>query len=306
MHSIIVAPVRSNKDIWILGDVFVTEAIAILMEMQNQKRDDLYLFSDYDPQPYYPSLLSKETFGMQIMNQLYTALEEHNKLPAVILIILGNKQVENMVMNPEQTRRIWVALFTEIQRTVRTRKEDLPKKCQTVGEPKLMISNMFPRFKDHNEKLDRSEETFKTKRRRFNGILPQVAKEFDVSVLPVTGILPDQAEFFSMSTGQLNGRGIKEFWTIISRAVKLQDVRAEEKQKDLIIQEYFDHQREQRKINQERFKSRRDRYSLPRAKSHSNLKRNDGIQGNKQKLAKRSSSVPGKDRFDNVKNSRNR
>lgn len=41
----IAVPVRANKDIWILGDVFVTEAIAILMEMQNQRRDELYIYS---------------------------------------------------------------------------------------------------------------------------------------------------------------------------------------------------------------------------------------------------------------------
>lgn len=275
----------------------MTEAIAILMELQNQKRDELYLFAEYDPQPYYPSLLSKDTFGKMIVNQLYTALEEHNKLPAVILVVLGNKQIDKMVMNPEQTRRVWTSLFTEIQRIIRTRKEDLPRKCKSIGEPKILITNLFPRFKDFNEKVDHSHESFKTKRRRLNGILPQVAKSFEYTVLPVDGILPDQSEFFSSSTGQLNGRGIKEFWTIVSKAVRLDDVRCEEQNKNRIIQEYFDQQREERKISLERNKVKKDRYSLN--KSQSNVTHRS--QGLRQIGAVRSSSVPARDRYDNRK-----
>lgn len=111
----------------------MTESVAVLMEMQNQKRDELYIFSEFDPQPYYPKLLNTDTFGKQITDQLFVALEEHNKLPSVILIVLGNKQIDNMVMNPEQTRRIWNALFTEIQRMIRTRKEDLPRKAKILN-----------------------------------------------------------------------------------------------------------------------------------------------------------------------------
>lgn len=283
-----------------MGDVFVTESIAILMEMQNQRRDELYLFSEYDPQPYYPSLLSKDTFGKQILNQLYTALEEHNKLPAVILVILGNKQIDNMVMNPEQTRRIWSALFTEIQRTIRTRKEDLPRKCKSVDQPKVLITNLFPRFKDHNDKFDKSHESFKTKRRRLNGILPQIANGFGYTILPMTGILPDQTDFFSSSTGQLNSKGITEFWNIVSKAVKLDDIRCEEKYKNLIIQEHFDFQREQRKIAQERSKIRKDRFSMNRTKSLASLK---GIaRDNKKDRNVRSNSVPPNEKFDKRKN----
>lgn len=299
-------PVRANKDIWILGDVFVTEAIAILMEMQNLKHDELYLFSGYDPQPYYPSLLSKETFGRQIVKQLFTALEEHNKLPSIILIVLGNKQIDNMVMNPEQTRRIWNALFTEIQRILRIRKEDLPKKAKSLNEPRILITNLFPRYREYNEKLDHSHETFKTKRRRLNGMLPQLASSYEYTVLPVTGILPDQTDFFSMSTGQLNGRGIQEFWSIVSKAVKLNDVRCEEKQKNHIIQEYFEQEREQRKINQERNKIRKDRCSLPRTNSHGNVTNRNPDRRSKILPAKRSSSVPTKDNSQNRSSSRNR
>lgn len=93
----------------------MTEATAVLREIQNQHRDELYIYSHYDPQIYYPRLLSKSTFAAQIRCELSTALEEHNKLPAVILIVLGNKYVDHKVLNPECTRKVWNALLTEIE-----------------------------------------------------------------------------------------------------------------------------------------------------------------------------------------------
>lgn len=275
-YCIIAVPVRANKDIWILGDTFLTEAIAVLREMQNQNRDQLYLYSQYDPQIYYSNLLSKDTFASQIRCQLSTALEEHNKLPVAILIVLGNKNIDHKVMNPECTRRVWKALFTEIDRIVRTRKEDLPDKAKRESEPKVLINNMFPRFREHNDQTDATHETFKTKRRRFNGVLPQVANNFDYKVLPINGILPDNAELFATSTGQLNGKGFKEFWSCISKELKIQDVREQELYKSKIINEYFDHQREQRRLAQEKQRAASDRRSLPRVLHPTQLDRGDG------------------------------
>lgn len=120
---IFAVPVRANKDIWVLGDTFLTEATAVLREMQNQNRDELYMYSHYDPQIYYPKLISNDTFASQIRCQLATALEEHNKLPAIILIVLGNEKVDYKVMNPEYTRKVWSALFNEIHRMKRRSSE---------------------------------------------------------------------------------------------------------------------------------------------------------------------------------------
>lgn len=258
-------PVRANKDIWILGDTFLTEAVAVLREIQNQNRDDLYLYSEYDPQIYYPKLMSTDSFATQIRCQLFTALEEHNKLPSVIILVIGNKNVDQKALNPEGTRKVWKALFTEIQRAIRVRKEDLPKKAQNKFEPRVFTTNMFPRAKDHNERCDLTGEAFKTKRRRLNGILPQVANDYGFNILQINGILPDNTELFTVGTGNLNGKGLKEYWYSVSRELKIADVKAEELRKSAIIQEYFDQKVEQRRVEQERMKANKERHSLPRS-----------------------------------------
>lgn len=280
-------PVRANKDIWLFGDIFLTEAVAVLREIQNRNRDGLYLYSAYDPQPYYPKMQDQTTFVSQIHCQLFTALEEHNKLPAVILIVLGNKRIDDKVFNPENTRRVWRALFTEIQRAIRVRKEDLPRKAQNDQEPRVLLSNVFPRYKDHQEKTDQTDESFKTKRRRLNGMLPQIAHEFDFGVLPVSGILLDNSELYTVATGQLNGRGLKQFWVNLSKEFKLEDIRWEEKHKNRIIQEYFDKQRETRRENLERRKVAKERFSM----SSYEFDRGDGRKEFKNEG--RARSVPG-------------
>lgn len=261
----------------------------MLREFQNQHRDALYLYSEYDPQIYYPKLLSKDTFASQVRCQLYTALEEHNKLPAAIIVIVGNKDIDLKVYNPEYTRKVWSALFTEMQRAIRTRKEDLPSKAKFPDEPQVFIANIFPRGSVFSDKCDLTHETFKTKRRRLNGILPQVASSFEFKVLAINGILPENSELFVMNTGQLNGKGIKEFWNSLSKELKVQDFKAKERNKSKIIQQHFDEQREQRRLLFEKKKAEKDRYSLPRGHQ---FDRGDGNFTQSQRKD-RARSVPG-------------
>lgn len=269
-------PVRANKDIRILGDTFLTEATAVLREMQNQNKDDLYLYVHFDPKIYYPQLLSKDTFASQVRCQLATALEEHNKLPAVIILVFGNKNVDYKVLNPELTQKVWSFLFTEIQRMIRTRKEDLPSKAKSDSEPVVFICNMFPRSKEHNKKRDLTHESLKTKRRHFNGLLPQVAKNYDFRVLAINGILPENSDFFVTSTGALNGKGMREFWNCVSRELRIHQVKQEEENKNKIIQEYFELQRQQRREQQIRRQGQNTRMSLPKSIYPTQMDRGDG------------------------------
>lgn len=270
--------------------------MAVLREMQNQNRDELYLYSEYDPQIYYPKLLNENTFANQIRCELYTALEEHNKLPSHIIIVIGNKNVDHKVLNPESTRKVWSALFTEIQRAIKTRKEDLPRKAQQCNEPKVSITNLFPRFKEHNDKTDLTKETYKTKRRRFNGIIPQIANNFEYKVIPINAILPDNGDLFVVNTGQLNGKGLKEFWANLSKELKVLDVRYVEQEKNKIINEYFDQQREQRRLENEKRRATKGRLSLPRPfHSGEQLDRGDGVSRHVNRRD-RARSVPSRNR----------
>lgn len=250
-----------------MGDVFFTDAVAVLMQIQRDRNDELYLFSNFDVHVYYPNKLCDDTFGKQIRSCLCKALEEHNELPTVILVITGNNKVDQMVSTPMQTKRIWQALLLELDRIIKARKDQLPRKAVVDNQPRIYFTNMFPRHKDHCDKLDKGEDTFKTKRRRLNSLLPAIGQKYDVGIIPVVGLLPDDHDQYSSQTGELTGKGLKEFWYIISKELKYQEVKFQEKLKSEIIKQYFDEQREQRRIQGEQNKGieRFNRNSLPRS-----------------------------------------
>lgn len=256
--------IAPNKNIWLLGDVFLTDAVAILSQMQMKNKDELYLYQAYGVQSYYPKKLCSDSFGKQIRSQLYSALEEHNRLPAVIIVVLGNSKLDDMVSTPFQTKRIWKALCTEIDRTIKARKNDLPKKAFLNEEPRLFFTEIYPTHKDLCERTGKGFDSYKAKRRRLNNILPQVAANYEFGVLPINGILPEVDDYFVKSTGQLSGKGIELFWKAVAKQLRLADEKLKEKIKNKIIQNYFEEQEDQARIEREKRKIVQDRYSLPR------------------------------------------
>lgn len=241
----IVVPVRANKSVWLLGDTFLTDALPVLMQIQSARKDEIYLFSNYDMKAFYPPKLDKFNFARQIRMQLANALEEHNRLPEVIILIIGNMQVERKIFNPVQTRRVWGALFKEIDRMIKTRKDDLPKKCFFEDKPKVYCTSMFPKYKGRNDVPDADGETFKSKRHRFNNLLPQIGRPFGIDMLMITGILPDEPDYFELSTGKLSGKGMSHYWQNLSKELKFEDQKCLEAEKSRVIKEYFEKRKEQ-------------------------------------------------------------
>lgn len=242
----------ANKNIWLLGDVYLTDAAAVLSQMQMLNKDELYIYQAYDVQSYFPKKQCSDSFGKQLRTVLYKALEDHNRLPAVMIFVVGNNRIDSMVTTPYHTKRIWNALCNEIDRTIKARKNVLPRKCFLNEEPRVFFTNIFPRYKDHCDAVDGGFDSFKTKRRRLNNILPQILGKFGFDVLPVNGILTDQEDYFISSTKLLSGKGMEMFWTSISKELRLADERLKENIKNKVIQSYHEDQDELARIRREK------------------------------------------------------
>lgn len=266
--------IPANKTIWFLGDIFLTEAIAILTQLQNQNKDELYMYQAYDVKAFFPTKLCSDSFGKQIRSQLYEAFSQCNKLPAVIILVTGNAKIDDMVTSPYHTKRIWNALFTEIDRALKARKNDLPRKCYLNEEPRVFVTNVFPRFRSHCEKVDEGLDSFRTKRRRLNNVLPQVSAKFDFDIIPINGIPTDKDEYFILSTGQLSSMGIQLFWSAVDKELKLADEKCKEKVKNKIIQAYLDDSEQMQKVHDMRQQMAASRFSTPRTFSRQNRYKN--------------------------------
>lgn len=231
--------------------------------MQGLEKDQLYIYQAYDVQPYFPKKQCTDTFGKQVRCTLYQALSEHNRLPGVLLIVVGNHRIDDMVTTPYHTKRVWNTLFTEIDRAIKARKNDLPRKAYLNEEPRVFVVNIAPRFKEHCENVDSGFDSFKTKRRRLNNLLPQLAAKFEFEVLAINGILPDNPEFFEMSTGKLSGKGMREYWVSVCRELKVADERVKEKIRNNIIKSYLEDQKHEERIQSEKdeFRVERNRFT---------------------------------------------
>lgn len=234
-----------------------------MTQYQNQNKDELYLYQAYDVKAFFPSKLCSDSFGKQIRSQLYEALNQYNKLPAVIIIVTGNSRIDDMVTSPYHTKRIWNALFTEIDRALKARKNDLPRKCYLNEEPRVFVTNVFPRLRIHCESLDEGTESFRTKRRRLNNVLPQVASKFDFEIIPINGIPTDKDEYYVNSTGQLSSKGIQLFWLAVDKELKLADEKCKEKFKNKIIQAYLDDKDHDHRVREVRQDLAAQRFSTP-------------------------------------------
>lgn len=260
--NVITGKIVANKNVWIIGDVFLTDVVAVLTQMQGLEKDQLYVYQAYDVQVFYAKKQCTDTFGKQIRTTLYQALSQNNRLPAVLLVVTGNTKIDNMVTTPYHTKRVWNTLLTEIDRAIKARKNDLPRKAFLNDEPRVFFTNVYPRYKDHCERVDEGFDSFKTKRRRINNILPQVAAKFSFEVLSINGILPDNADFFELSTGKLSGKGMREYWVSVSKELKLADETVKDRIRNDIIKSYLDDRKHKERVQEQRNDLRAERNSF--------------------------------------------
>lgn len=258
--------IHANKTIWLIGDVYLTEALAVLTQHQNMNRDELYIYQAYDVKAFFPKRQCADTFGKIIRSMLYEALKQYNNLPAIIIVITGNQKIDDMVSTPFHTKRIWKAVCNKIDRAVKARKNDLPRKAFLNEEPRVFFTNVFPRSKNNCERVDEGFDTFKTKRRRLNNLLPQVAQAYGFNVLNISGIMPDDHENFVESTGILTGKGMLSFWKSVSQELRLADEKLKQRVRNNIINAYLEEERELQKINME--KQKLDSNSFPSQKTY--------------------------------------
>lgn len=207
---------------------------------------------------------------------LHDALQQNNRLPAVLLVITSNTSIDDKVSTPFHTKRIWNALCLEIDRALKARKNDLPRKAFLNEEPRVYFSNIYLRYKDHCEDTGETAESFKTKRRRLNNILPQVLSKFSFDIININGIIPEKEEYFIASTGLLSGKGLEAFWTTVSKELRLHDEKVKEKFKDKIINSFFAERDEYDRIQREKDYFRNRRFSTPKTFPKRDLDQGDG------------------------------
>lgn len=210
--------VPANKEIWILGDSFLTLAgqhLEFWKELARRNPNEaLYIIQWYDVKLFAPQGTTLNAVEL-ILSTFVQALNTRPKLPSIIVTCLGDTKFwcDNDALKFTMDT-ILIGLLKELKRIIQTRQRDLPQKA--VGpDPELFFTKL-------HWKPEGAIDTvllYPKKRRTFNRLLdtimkPRGAKTVNLNEL-TTKVDPD----FFLGHGALSEQGFRQVWKSLSEAI---------------------------------------------------------------------------------------
>ena len=200
--------------IWVIGDSFVAQSYGKILH-SNSSTDKFYIREQFEAFAFFNINHFDNNFLSRTRNVLVKALNDHNRLPKVILMVLD---VDLLKAINHTKNKFGVSLeggillewlVAEIHKSVKIRKDQLPEKCKRPGEPHVIwmglpLASVF---------------TDNEKREKFNNSLQKLIPPYeDMSVLqPRKGWDSNNTAIFQ--NNQFTMMGLMKYWRAIDSAV---------------------------------------------------------------------------------------
>ena len=153
-------------DIWLIGDRFINKSIDVLedyMGLFNAKTKhtqfDSYIATNYDVLAYTndDDSVVRSVLG-RLRNALAIALNENDKLPKYILIVLDTDLMKCIKFSKPGLSELYGStlkwLFNEFHAAIVTRKNQLPAKAKKYMYPQMFVVNV-PQHKNFSDNQNR-------------------------------------------------------------------------------------------------------------------------------------------------------
>lgn len=223
------------RSLWLLGDAeFLGEASSCLEDLQCQNTDSqstneegelqdipanpkmenrLYLFANYEIFSYVQdsSLGEKPNFLRDIMGGLIAALNEHTKLPSIIIILGSLEQAVQAARLQDQAMETLKKFFKELAKVIHMHKRKFPPKAVTGGEPRIYV--VKPHIMFQNMVLETEV------RDDYSALLDQVLPPCGIGRISICGIKVDDQNAFD-EYGHLTADGYEKYWQYLSDTVE--------------------------------------------------------------------------------------
>lgn len=176
----------------------------------------LYLYKTYNVKWFRVDSL-KHNFAYQLQQGLAQAMNKNFRLPAIILILFSDAQVDtalNVIKDRQEANR-WVSTFIkEIAMETYYRKGVILTKAVKENAPRIYMvkTPSKPRNMYHDIDL----------RRRFNDILNDVSSRTTVGTISIKKINPEDNSIFSRD-GTLNHKGMAMYWIGLDNIIEIID-----------------------------------------------------------------------------------
>ena len=224
-------PVLAASDLWFIGDAFLNEIYHTLSYLKteanaarNTKRQMPYMYDYYNIKCFTPNPSSVlKNVMARIVNCFIKALNDHNKLPRLVIIIPDVdilKQINHFGFGVKLLLHEAIDwILNQMQRAVEAKIDILRNKrpgAVVVNEPKFIWVKAINRLNGYSKVL--------ALRRKFNETLEgHLAGKMNHYILDVNDKLADCN--FCDQNNKLNGFGRERFWMKVDRGIELFDKR---------------------------------------------------------------------------------
>lgn len=220
----------ANREIWILGDSFLTLAAQHLEYWKEYARrnphEALFMLHWFDVKVSLPQTPTNNAAHI-ITSALVNMLNTRPKLPHTMIVMLGGIKFwcDDHALKYSMDA-ILIGLLVEIKRIIQQRQEDLPVKA--LGPDPAIY---FVKLHWRPEMGVDSIPMYPKKRRTFNRLLDTIMRPRNVRTISLNEITVKVNPEFFLAHGNLSEQGYRQLWKSLSEA--LEEFRTYGKQKPI-------------------------------------------------------------------------
>lgn len=210
---------------WIISDYDSSDKMMRFHQLKQMAKTDScyaewFMFNNYDIFTHTSTNTGLQT--TQILNALTSMLNSYRRLPAIIVVVMGDKLMHDKVLLEQDLGDVLHNLCKRLIRQVESWLEKIPAKAIPDRKPQIYITKPLPKpegfFGDSKEKF----RNFASARKIYNSKLVAAVKQFGIGFINV-GITQEDTAYFKkgLETGKflLTDKGLLAYWDGVSSAL---------------------------------------------------------------------------------------
>lgn len=222
LNPSIVVPVKARKELWIIGDEFLSKAepyIHGIKQEADMARTPMFIFEAYDVKIASASAMEENPLKA-ITDTLIHLMHDNLTIPHTLVWVTGETLAEDLaIIQSGELVQYFFFIFKTLRRALFERRHQLPRKAVPQYKTRIMVTRMTPKSKPFS-----LENQFKTRRRGYNFALSSFCNRADVELINIQYLTSKLRKDFD-NWGYPSAKGFEKFWHSFSDAIRTYDER---------------------------------------------------------------------------------
>lgn len=179
-----------------------------------------YIFKNFDV--FTHTATSTGLQLTQILNGLTSMLNSYRRLPAILVIIMNERLMNDRALLQPDLQEVLRAFCKKLIRLIECWLEKIPSRAKPTKKTQIYITKPLPKPSALVQNIEKLK-SFSSIRREFNTILVSVVKEYGIGFVNV-GITQEDGSFFIKANNAkyqftLSKQGLDAYWSGLSSAL---------------------------------------------------------------------------------------